>query len=458
MIDPLPLSEYLERRQQLLAQLPPRSAVLLPAAKLRYRNRDTEYPFRQSSDFLYLSGFSEPDALLLLLKNAAAETESILFVLPRDPAQEVWTGYRAGAEGAVIQFGFERGFSLDELPTQLPGLLAGCERIYYPFGEPLSAPDGLALQIQRWCQQLQTQGRSSASAPQQLHNSEPLLHQLRLIKGGAEQQQLREAARISARAHRLAMRTCRPGMFEYQLEADIAHSFAQQGCRFSAYATIVGGGANACVLHYTQNRDRLRDGDLVLIDAGCEHNGYAGDITRTFPVNGRFSTDQRALYQCVLDAQHAAIEAVKPGVCFDAPHQAALRVLVAGLVEHGLLQGEVEALIDSEAYKPFYMHRTSHWLGLDVHDVGDYRRDGEPCLLQAGMVLTIEPGLYVATDNEQVDARWRGIGIRIEDDLLVTEQGSEVLSADAPKQIAEIEALMAHSRGQGVDPHGAENE
>jgi len=452
-MDSLPLSEYQQRRQQLLAKLPPCSAVLLPAAKLRYRNRDTEYAFRQSSDFLYLSGFSEPDALLLLLKHANAETESVLFVLPRDSAQEVWTGYRAGAEGAVSQFGFDRGFSLEQQSTQIPALLADCERIYYPFSESLNVPEGLGQRIQRWCQQLQTQGRSSASAPQQLHNIEPLLHQQRLIKSDAEQRQMSEAARISAQAHQLAMRNCRPGLFEYQLEADVAHSFAQQGCRFSAYGTIVGGGVNACVLHYTQNSDRLRDGDLVLIDAGCEHNGYAGDITRTFPVNGCFSADQKALYQCVLDAQQAAIEAVKPGASFDAPHQAALRVLVAGLVEHGLLQGEVERLIDSEAYKPFYMHRTSHWLGLDVHDVGDYRRDGESLLLEAGMVLTIEPGLYIAVDNEQVDTRWRGIGIRIEDDILVTEQGSEVLSADAPKQIAEIEALMAQSRESGIDPH-----
>ncbi len=453
MTHSLPLSEYKWRRQQLLAQLPPCSAVLLPAAKLRYRNRDAEYAFRQSSDFLYLSGFAEPDALMLLLKNASAESESILFVLPRDPAQEVWTGYRAGAEGAVEQFGFERGFSLDQQSEQLPGLLACCERIYYPFSEPVQGPDSLVAQIQGWCQQLQSKARSSAGAPQQLQNIEPLLHEMRLIKSDAEQQLLREAAKISAQAHCLAMQSCRPGMFEYQLEADIAHSFGQQGCRFAAYGTIVGGGANGCVLHYTQNRDALQDGDLVLIDAGCELDGYAGDITRTFPVNGRFSADQKILYQCVLDAQQAAIAAIRPGARFDDPHLAALQVLVAGLVEHGLLKGEVEALIASEAYKPFYMHRTSHWLGLDVHDVGDYQRDAESRRLQPGMVLTIEPGLYIAPDSEQVEPRWRGIGIRIEDDLLVTGQGSELLSWDVPKQIAEIEALMAQNRVHEAD-HG----
>ena len=446
MTHSLPVTEYSRRRQQLLAQLPCASAVLLPAAKLRYRNRDAEHAFRQSSDFLYLSGLSEPDALLLLLKSAEGAVESILFVLPRDPAQETWTGYRVGPEGAVQTFGFDRGFNLDQQSVQLPLLLSGYERIYYPFSAPVDNPDGLAAQIQRCCQQLQLKGRSAQSAPQQLHNIEPLLHEMRLIKSEAEQQQMRRAARVSARAHRLAMQNCRPGMFEYQLEADIQHSFAQQGCRFSAYGTIVGSGANACILHYTQNQDAMQAGDLVLIDAGCEQEGYAGDITRTFPVNGRFSAEQKVLYQSVLDAQDAAIAAIKPGACFDDPHQAALRVLVEGLVANGLLKGDVEALIASEAYKPFYMHRTSHWLGLDVHDVGDYQQDGRSRLLLPGMVLTIEPGLYIAPDNLQVEARWRGIGIRIEDDLLVTALGCEVLSKDAPKQIEEIEALMAQDR------------
>ncbi|MEH6470685.1 MAG: Xaa-Pro aminopeptidase [Halopseudomonas sp.] len=448
-MDPLPPSEYRSRRQQLLAQLAPCSAVLLPAAALRYRNRDAEYAFRQNSDFLYLSGFDEADALMLLLKNALEEVESILFVLSRDPAQEVWTGYRAGPEGAVEQFGFDRAFTLEQQAEQIPTLLADCERIYYPFSEQ----QGMATAIRGWCQQLQTQGRSSEAAPQQLANIEPLLHEMRLIKSSTEQQQMRRAGQICVQAHRLAMQNCRPGMFEYQLEADIRHSFAQQGCRFEAYGTIVGSGANGCVLHYTQNRDAMRDGDLVLIDAGCEQNGYAGDITRTFPVNGRFSADQKALYQCVLDAQQAAIAAITPGACFDEPHRAALEVLVTGLVELGLLDGEVEALIQDEAYKPFYMHRTSHWLGLDVHDVGDYRRKGESRLLLPGMVLTIEPGLYIAPDNEQVEARWRGIGIRIEDDVLVTEQGCEVLTQDAPKQVTDIEALMAQAlaeQGGGV--------
>ncbi len=439
MITTLPIPEYGERRQRLAQQLPPHSAVLLPAARLRYRNRDAEYAFRQQSDFLYLSGFNEPDALLLLLTDADSDCESILFVQPRDPAQEVWTGYRAGAEGAVEQFGFDRGFTLDEQDQQLPDLLGECRQIYFPF----SGQDGLGSRIQGWCQQLQSRSRCSDSAPQQLANIEPLLHQLRLIKSDNEQQLLRRAGAISAQAHRLAMQNCRPGRFEYQLEADIQHYFGHQGCRFAAYGTIVGSGANGCILHYTQNRDAMQGGDLVLIDAGCELDGYAGDITRTFPVNGRFSDDQKALYQWVLDAQLAAIAVVKPGARFDDPHQAALEVLVTGLVELGLLEGVIEELIESQAYKPFYMHRTSHWLGLDVHDVGDYRRDDDSRVLEPGMVLTIEPGLYIAPDNDQVEARWRGIGIRIEDDLLVTDQGHEVLSAAVPKQVADIEALMS---------------
>ncbi len=456
----LPLSEYARRRRQLLAQLPRRSAVLLPAAHLRYRNRDAEYAFRQDSDFLYLTGFVEPDALLLLLTDSQPQegadgqegAESILFVLPRDPAQEVWTGYRVGAEGAVSRFGVDRAFTLVELEQQLPELLAGCERIYYPFSQSLSRAEAgqaeLSDRIRGWCQQLQSKGRSSDSAPQQLCNIEPALHEMRLFKSEAEQQLLRQAGQISAQAHRLAMSHCRPGMSEYQLEADIEHYFGQQGCRFAAYGTIVGSGANGCILHYTQNGDAMPAGALVLIDAGCELDGYAGDITRTFPVNGRFSDDQKALYQWVLDAQLAAIAAIKPGVSFDQPHQAALRVLVTGLVELGLLDGEVGSLIASEAYKPFYMHRTSHWLGLDVHDVGDYRRDGQSRLLQPGMVLTVEPGLYIAPDNDQVEPRWRGIGIRIEDDVLVTEQGCEVLTVAAPKQVADIEALMAASTAE----------
>ena len=433
----LPLAEYVERRARLSNQLAPGSVLLLRAASLSYRNRDAEYPFRQHSDFHYLSGFPEPDALLLLKRPLQGDPVSVLFVAPRDPAQEVWTGYRAGAEGAVERYGFDQGFTLDELEQQLPQLLANCEQIYYPFSDLK-----LAEQVQGWCRKLQAEARSSEAGAASRCDCEPLLHRMRLLKSEAEQQLMREAGRISAEAHCRAMRNCRPGLYEYQLEADIQHHFGRSGCRFAAYGTIVGGGANGCILHYTQNADRLNDGDLVLIDAGCEVDGYAGDITRTFPINGRFSDDQRALYQVVLGAQLAAIAAVKAGASFDAPHQVALRRLVDGLVELGLLQGEVDELIDSEAYKPFYMHRTSHWLGLDVHDVGDYRHRGKSQLLQPGMVLTIEPGLYIAPDNAAVEPRWRGIGIRIEDDVLVGEAGCEVLTDGVPKTIEAIEALM----------------
>lgn len=440
----IPLSEFGERRQRLSAQLPAGSVVLLPAATTVYRNRDAEYPFRQHSDFLYLTGYPEPDAWLVLHKAADGKaTESLLFVLPRDREKEVWTGYRIGPEGAVERYGMDRSLALDAMDDELPAILARSERIYYPF-----ADQAAQARIHSWCVKAAATSREHARSPQTLCNLEPLVHEMRLIKSAAEQQLMREAGSISADGHVRAMRRSAPGVMEYQLEAEILNQFAQRGCRSPAYATIVGSGANGCILHYTENSTPLRDGDLVLIDAGCERDGYAGDITRTFPVNGRFSAEQRDLYQLVLDAQYAAIAAVKPGSHFNYPHECAVEVLTAGLVRLGLLAGEVEDLIKDEAYRPFYMHRTSHWLGLDVHDVGDYKRDGEWRMLEVGMVLTIEPGLYVAPDNETVEERWRGIGIRIEDDVLVTKLGAEVLTAAVPKTIAEIEQLMAANNNE----------
>ncbi|RDE18181.1 Xaa-Pro aminopeptidase [Motiliproteus coralliicola] len=435
--EPIDISEHQQRRERLLALLPARSAVLLRAASLKVRNRDAEYPFRQHSDFHYLSGFPEPEALMLLIKDGQGALRSLMFVQPRDPEQEVWTGYRVGAEGVESRFGFDKGYTLEQLDKLMPPQLQGIEKLYFSFRDT-----ELSAQLQGWCQNLQQRLRSAEQVPQQRGDLDPLLHELRLIKSPAEQQLMRAAGKISAAAHRRAMQKCRPGWGEYRLEAEIQHEFGRHGCRFPAYASIVGGGANGCVLHYTQNSDILRDGDLVLIDAGAEVEGYAGDITRTFPINGRFSADQKAIYQLVLDAQEVAISVVKPGAEFDDPHQASLNVLVEGLVELGLLQGETDELIEQEAYKPFYMHRTSHWLGLDVHDVGEYKQQGESRPLEAGMVLTIEPGLYIAPDNETVEPRWRGIGIRIEDDVLVTDQGHEVLTESVPKSIDAIEQLM----------------
>ncbi|WP_421868643.1 Xaa-Pro aminopeptidase [Motiliproteus sp.] len=435
--EPVSIGEFQQRRERLLGQLPPGTGVLLRAASQKIRNRDAEYPFRQHSDFHYLSGFPEPDALMLLIKNAQGEIRSLMFVLPKDPQQEIWTGYRVGADGVEARFGFDQGYTLDQLDKLMPPQLQGLEQLYFSFSDT-----ELSAQLQGWCQNLQQRLRSAEQVPQQRLNLEPLLHELRLIKGPAEQQLMRAAGQISAAAHRRAMQKCCSGMGEYRLEAEIQHEFGRHGCRFPAYASIVGGGANGCILHYTQNSDTLDDGELVLIDAGAEVEGYAGDITRTFPINGQFSDDQRALYQVVLDAQQAAIAVVKPGARFDDPHQIALKLLVVGLVKLGLLQGDPDELIEQEAYKPFYMHRTSHWLGLDVHDVGEYKQQGESRILEPGMVLTIEPGLYIAPNNETVEPRWRGIGIRIEDDVLVTDSGHEVLTESVPKTIDGIERLM----------------
>ncbi|WP_207061598.1 Xaa-Pro aminopeptidase [Motiliproteus sp. SC1-56] len=432
--------EYAQRRQRLMGAVEADAVLLVPAATLKYRNRDAEYGFRQNSDFLYLTGFNEPDALLVLLPGKSGG-EVVLFCQPRDPEKEVWTGYRPGPEGAMQRFGMDRAFSLEQLDDELPQLLQGRSRIYCPL-----ADETLQGRLAGWRQRLMQRCRDAQQVPQQLQELGGPLHELRLFKTAAEQALIRASGELSAQAHCRAMRACRPGLYEYQLEAEIHHQFAMGGSRVPAYGTIVGSGANGCILHYTQNQDRLEAGELVLIDAGAELEGYAGDITRTFPVNGRFSDRQRALYEVVLAAQEAAIAAVQPGNSFNAPHEAAVAVLTEGLVRLGLLEGEVDALLAEEAYTAFYIHRTSHWLGLDVHDVGAYRRDGQWRNLEPGMVLTIEPGLYIAPDDERVDPAWRGMGIRIEDDLLVTGSGHEVLTAGVPKAVAAIEALMAEGR------------
>ena len=469
----LPQSEYQQRRFQLMSKLDAKCACLLPGAKLRIRNRDAEYPFRQNSDFLYLTGFPEPDAVLLLLPDGNGGGESVLFCLPRDPEKETWNGYRYGPEGAIENFDIDQAYSLDEIDEKMVELLKGKTDLYYP----LALDEKLSSQLQGWRQQIQSQHRSSLPVPQTLRNIEPLLHEMRLIKSPEEQDVMRAAGALSAEAHILAMQHCEPGLMEYQLEAKILYCFADKGVRSAAYNTIVGGGANGCILHYTENRDRLKAGDLVLIDAGAEVDGYAGDITRTFPVNGTFSADQRALYQVVLDAQLAAIAEIKPGASWNRSHEVAVEVLTKGLLQLGLLEGELSELIDSEAYRPFYMHRTGHWLGLDVHDVGEYKADEELVdqsesdqsasgqkasdksslnniakkqdpwrPLKPGMVLTVEPGLYIAPDYEAVDSRWRGLGIRIEDDVLVTDSGCEILTESVPKSVEQIEALMAAAK------------
>jgi Xaa-Pro aminopeptidase len=438
-------AKELKRRRRAAAKAIGSDAVLiLPAAAEVIRNRDVHYPFRQDSDFSYLTGFPEPDAVAVIAPKRK-QGEFVLFCRPRDPEREVWDGHRFGVDGAVEHFGADEAHALEDLDEKLPELMADRARVFYPLGTDAD----LDLAVMGWLRAVRAKARAGVRAPTELITSDRVVHEQRLIKSKPELQVMRRAAAISAAAHQRLMERCRPGLNEQQLETEFLHACAERGARYQAYSPIVGGGRNACVLHYVNNDKALRDGDLVLVDAGCELDGYASDITRTFPVNGRFTTPQRTLYALVLEAQKAAIKAVKPGNRWDAPHAAALRVLTQGLVELGLIEGrqkDVPRLIKDEKYKPFYMHRTGHWLGMDVHDVGDYKVDGKWRRLAPGMVLTVEPGLYIAPNAEVASeqaAQFRGIGIRIEDDVLVTENGHEILSRDAPKEIDEIEQLMA---------------
>ncbi|MCV6588796.1 MAG: Xaa-Pro aminopeptidase [Marinobacterium sp.] len=431
-------SIFARRRQALMAKLPDNAVVLVAAAQMQPRNSDVEYPFRQSSDFYYLTGFDEPDAIALLLPGHK-DGEYVLFCQDKDPVMEVWHGYRAGPEGCMRDYDADGAWPIDDIDAQIIPLLDGRNQLYYSMGQDAE----LDAQVQLWLSQLRQGGRHGLQAPGQLVQLDSVLHEMRLIKSAEEAEVMREAGELSAQAHCDAMRTCQPGIYEYQLEAVINHRFAMAGHRQCAYPSIVGGGRNACVLHYTENNQPLQEGDLVLIDAGVEQDYYAADITRTFPVNGRFSEEQRAIYQLVLKAQLACIEACQPGACWNSIHTLSLEVLTEGLLELGLLEGELQSLIASGACKDFYMHRIGHWLGMDVHDVGGGRKNGKWRTLQSGMVLTIEPGLYIAPDCKKVEPRWRGIGVRIEDNVLITGDGHEVLTASVPKTVAEIEALMA---------------
>ncbi|MCG5535770.1 Xaa-Pro aminopeptidase [Ectothiorhodospira mobilis] len=430
------LQEHAHRRRRLMEAMGEGAIAIVPGAPERTRNRDVTHPFRQDSDFWYLTGFVEPEAVAVLVPGRS-EGDYVLFCRERDPEKETWNGRRAGTEGAVRDFGADEAHPLAELEQVLPGLLEGRERVYLSLGHE----SGMDRRVSAWIEAMGRRGRAGVRPPRALMSLEPLLHELRLFKSEQELEAMRRAAAVTVEAHRRAMAACRPGMGEYQLEAELLYTFRHAGME-PAYASIVGGGANGCILHYTENEDRLRDGDLVLIDAGCEYRGYAGDVTRTFPVNGRFSPVQRAVYDIVLEAQAAAIAQVAPGRHWEEPHQAAVAVLTRGLVDLGVLQGPVQRLVEEGAYRPYYMHRTGHWLGLDVHDVGDYRVDGAPRPLQPGMVMTVEPGLYFPPGGEGVPEALAGIGVRIEDDVAVTRAGHEVLTADCPKAPEAIEALM----------------
>jgi Xaa-Pro aminopeptidase len=421
-----------------MALMDPNSIAIVPSAREQVRSRDTGYPFRQDSDFYYLSGFIEPDAVVVLLPGRR-HGQFVIFCRERDPGSEMWHGHRAGPEGVCDKYGADDAFPIGDIDDILPGLLEGRERVYYSMGRSAEFDQ----QIMGWVNRIRSKAASGAAPPGEFTDLNHMLHELRLYKSAAELRLMRKAAEITARAHGRAMQACRSGLYEYQLEAELQHEFASWGARFPAYPSIVGGGHNACVMHYIENSDKLRDGDMVLIDAGCELEYYAADVTRTFPVSGRFSAEQRALYEVVLKAQLAAIAEIKPGNHWNQPHDASVQVLTEGLVELGLLKGSVPGLIKREAYRAFYMHRVGHWLGLDVHDVGDYRVGSEWRMLEPGMVMTVEPGLYIPSDNRKVAKRWRGIGIRIEDDVVVTDDGCDVISCGVPKTVEDIEALMA---------------
>ncbi len=429
--------EFARRRRDLMAQMEPDSIAIVPAAVEKIRNRDVEFPFRQDSDFYYLTGFPEPDAVLVLLPGRE-HGEVVVFCRERDPTMELWNGYRAGPEGVCAKYGADDAFPINDMDDILPGLIEGRERVYYAMGRN----DEFDRRVMQWVNVIRSKVRAGAHPPGEFLVLDHLLHDLRLFKSAAELRIMKAAGQISARAHCRAMTFCQPGMYEYQLEAEILHEFGRSGSRSPAYGSIVGAGANGCILHYRENDAVIRDGDLVLIDAGCELEHYASDITRTFPANGKFSKEQQALYEITLDAQFAAIATIKPGAHWNEAHDAAVKTIAQGLKDLGLLEGDLKEILETESYKRFYMHRTGHWLGMDVHDVGDYKLGGEWRILEPNMVMTVEPGIYVSPNESSVARKWRGIGIRIEDDVVVTKKGCEVLTGDVPKTVKDIEKLM----------------
>jgi Xaa-Pro aminopeptidase len=460
-----PADEFSNRRDKLLQMLGAGSIAIVPSALLKIRNRDAEYPFRQESDFLYLTNFNEPDAVAVFIPERA-EGEYILFCREKNPKTELWTGRMAGLEGAVETYGADDAFPIEDIDDIVPGLMENRTAVHYSMG----ADAGFDQQVMSWMTGLRTKIRSGIKAPHELVSLDLVLHDMRLYKSPAEHAFMRHAANTAMMAHQRAMKRCQVGVYEYQLEAEILHEFRNNGME-PAYTSIVGSGENGCILHYIENNAEIQDGDLVLIDAGAEYQGYASDITRTFPANGTFTEPQKQLYQIVLNAQSAAIKQAKAGNTWNQPHDAAVCVIVAGLLELGLLSGDLETILNDErkieerlakekssqhkneakkeekqdkkrvSYKQFYMHKTGHWLGLDVHDVGDYKIENQWRLLEAGMVITVEPGLYI-TPDKTIDKKWWNIGIRIEDDVLITENGNDVLTQALVKEIDEIERFM----------------
>ena len=444
VISLLPLGDYDKHRAAFMAKMPNNSIALFPAANELTRSNDTEYAFCQNKNFFYLTGFNEPDALLVLLKSEQGSTESILFSLPKDPLHEIWQGRRVGQLKAVQDYGVDKSFEVAEIDNLLSDYLNGKSQVFFGFSD-----HSFAAQVFTWLKQVKSSIRQGAKAPQQLNDADPILAELRLIKTDNELALMRQANHISGLAHQRAMQNCFVGKFEYQVEADILHEFARHGARYPAYASIVAGGDNANILHYTANSDVLKDNELLLIDAGAELAGYAADITRTFPVNGKYTQAQKAIYQLVLDAKNLAINAIKPGMCFAKLNVLTNAFLTQGLVDLGIFQGDLTKLISDKKIKEYFIHGLGHWLGLDVHDVGDYNINSNREQLRAfeqGMVMTIEPGIYIPLTDLSVDAKWRGIGVRIEDNIAVTETGFENFSVNSPQTIEDIEALMKETQ------------
>jgi Xaa-Pro aminopeptidase len=444
------MSPFAARRARLCARMQPGGVAIVATAPEVMRNGDSDYPYRHDSSFYYLTGFNEPDsALALVAAHGGTPARSVLFCRQKNMEREIWDGFRHGPEGARAAFGFDEALPIEELDAEMVKLLADAPAIYYALG----ASNTLDLQVKTWLAGVRRQGRTGVKAPATAHDLPTLVDEMRLFKDDGEQALMLRAATISGQAHARAMRASRAGMFEYEIEAELLHEFRRHGAQYPAYTPIVAAGANACVLHYVANNAQTRDGDLVLIDAGCELDGYASDITRTYPVNGRFSGPQKALYELVLAAQSAALAAAVPGRRYNEMHDAALRVLSQGMLDLGLLDknkvGDVDAVIADKDYMQFYMHGTGHWLGMDVHDVGAYREsteEGKPHrVLEAGMVLTVEPGIYVRPMDGVPKEFW-DIGIRIEDDVLITPGGHKVLSDAAPKSVADVEQLMQHGQ------------
>lgn len=436
-------TEYAQRREQLMAKIGKGTAIFR-SAPMAVMHNDVEYNFRQDSNFFYLTGFNEPEAVAVLAPHHE-EHRFVLFVQPKDLERETWTGYRVGVEAAKEQFGADEVYSINELDEKLPQYLEKAERIYYHLGRDKAFNEKV---LRHW-QRLLAGYPKKGYGPVAIEDSALVLHAMRQIKSAAEIELMRTAAKIAVDAHNRAFAFARPGRYEYEVQAEIEHTFRLRGAMGAAYPSIVASGANACVLHYTENTRQMQEGDLLLIDAGCAYNYYNSDITRTFPINGKFTPEQKAIYEIVLEAQRQSLAQVQPGTPYKQTHDVAVRVIVEGLMDLGLLQGDIEEIIKEEKYKPFYMHRTGHWLGLDVHDVGVYQHGDTPHNLEPGHVFTVEPGIYISPyikpveGQPEVDSKWHGIGVRIEDDVLVTSTGCEILTEGVPKTVEELETAKA---------------